>query len=164
MTMLEVVFVIVILGALAGTAYTWLVQTRIDSQIALLRSDVATLLKQVPAEVFAQNMNVDDTPPSGYQTWGDWFIEIGSLDKTRWRATKNGVVAISTPNAKNANSANTPLCTGDYIKLDTSTGVLRFDPSKIDESVSVFCKTFAKSYSIKAETIVYLKTTNAMRF
>lgn len=161
-TMIELVFVIIILGALAGTATTWLLQTRADSQVAMLKSDVSTLLKQVPAEVVAANIDVGKTPPSGFKTWGEWLMHISVLDQSRWKATDNGVVAISYTN--NEDNTGKILCEGDYLYIDTENGTLRFLPKNIKTTSSSFCKIFAQSYNPNSETKIYLKSSNSLKY
>ena len=53
-SMIELVFVIVILGVLAAVAVPRFVTTRTDAQVAMLRSDIASVMKAIPARVFAE--------------------------------------------------------------------------------------------------------------
>ena len=55
-SMIELVFVIVILGVLAAVAVPRFVTTRTDAQVAMARSDIASTLKAIPARVFAENI------------------------------------------------------------------------------------------------------------
>ena len=55
--MIELVFVIVILGVLAAVAVPRFVTTRTDAQVAMLRSDIASVMKAIPARVFAENID-----------------------------------------------------------------------------------------------------------
>ncbi|RAX54662.1 hypothetical protein CCY99_02545 [Helicobacter sp. 16-1353] len=161
-SLVELVFVIVIIGALAGLATTWLFETRMDSQVATLKSDVATLLTQVPAEIVAGNIDVDTAAPEGFSTWGEWLMYVGALDKARWKSTENGVVAISYVN--NNNNSNQVLCDGEYLYIDLIDGVLHFIPSNINANASNFCKIFRNSYNQNSETKINLKSSNAMQY
>lgn len=161
-SMIELVFAIVILGALAAVATTWLFQTRIDSQIALLRSDVSSLLSQVPAEVMAGNMNVSPTPPKSFSTWGDWLIHIGALDEARWKSTGDGVVAVSYINS--GKKAKQKICKGDYLYIDTKAGIMHFMPKNIQAGDSVFCRVFKDSYNLNSEVKIYLNHTGALKY
>ncbi len=161
-TMVELLFVIIILGALAGTATTWLLQTRTDSQVAMLKSDISTLLKQVPAEVMASDINISTNPPSGFKTWGDWLMHISVLDPTRWKATQNGVVAISYTN--DDTNTNKVLCDGNYLYIDTTKAEIHFLPKNINTKASSFCKIFAQSYNSNMEIKVHLTSSNAVKY
>ena len=161
-SMIELVFVIVILGALAGTATTWLLQTRMDSQVAMTRSDIATLLKQVPARVIAENVAITNTPPDGYNTWGDWLMDTPSLDKSKWQPTQNGLLAISFLETNQQN--NTIItCPGNYIFLDLATGKLHFNPAMISKNIT-FCRLLAESYSSGSNREIDLTTSNKTIF
>lgn len=161
-TMIELVFVIVILGALAGTASTWLIQTRSDSQIAMIRSDIATILKQVPARVIAENVAIKTTPPTGYQSWGDWLMDTPSLDKSRWKPTQNGLVAIAASSSSSKEQSDI-VCKGNYIELNLTNGVLTFTPEKI-EYTNTFCKLLANSYPSNSTRTIALVTSGSTRF
>ena len=56
-SMIELVFVIVILGVLAAVAVPRFVATRTDAQIATARSDLASAQKAIVAKVFADNID-----------------------------------------------------------------------------------------------------------
>lgn len=161
-SMIELVFVIIILGALAGTATTWLLQTRMDSQVAMTRSDIATLLKQVPARVVAENIAITNTPPHGYNNWGEWLMDTPSLDKSKWKPTQNGLVAISFIESNTQNN-NIVTCPGNYIFLDLSTGKLHFNPKMINKTIT-FCRLLAESYSNGANREIDLVTNNKTVF
>lgn len=146
---LEMVFAVVIIGMLAGAALYWLATTRNDSQVAVARSDLANALKAVPSFVFASNIEVlAKTPPNGYKSWGEYILDISSLDKRRWRATANGVQVVSNTAGKNGNQ----VCSGNYLYIDDKTGKLYFIPSNIDKSLT-FCRLLAESYKDANMTI-----------
>ena len=111
-SMIELVFVIVILGVLAAVAVPRFVATRTDAQVATARSDASSLLKAVVAKVFADNIDatqkcaphpntpasqvstldtctVGDIKQNAAITWGDWMILVGGLDGKRWRVPPN---------------------------------------------------------------------------
>lgn len=107
-SMIELVFVIVILGVLAAVAVPRFVATRNDAQVATIRSDIASVMKAIVAKVFADN--IDATQPKApnpnkavakqtsaeYIIWGDWMIEVGGLDRKRWvvgGGDSNGIIA-----------------------------------------------------------------------
>ncbi|MBR7117803.1 MAG: prepilin-type N-terminal cleavage/methylation domain-containing protein, partial [Helicobacteraceae bacterium] len=65
-SMIELVFVIVILGVLAAVAVPRFVTTRTDAQVAMARSDIASTLKAIPARVFAENIDPTASAPAGF--------------------------------------------------------------------------------------------------
>ena len=94
-SMIELVFVIVILGVLAAVAVPRFVATRTDAQIATARSDMASAQKAIVAKVFADN--IDSTQSKApdpnrkaagqtytAMTWGEWIMEVAGLDGARW--------------------------------------------------------------------------------
>ena len=161
-SMIELVFVIIILGCLAGTATTWLLQTRMDSQVAMTRSDIATILKQVPARVVAENVSISNTPPNGYNTWGEWLMDTPSLDKSKWQPTQNGLIAISFIESNRQNN-RVIACSGNYIHLDLATGKLHFDPDMIDKKIT-FCRLLAESYNSGSSRTIDLVTNSKTIF
>ena len=97
-SMIELVFVIVILGVLAAVAVPRFVATRTDAQIATARSDMASAQKAVVAKVFADNIDTTASKApdpnkkastGGVMTWGEWIIEVAGLDGSRWGIALN---------------------------------------------------------------------------
>ena len=167
-SMIELVFVIVILGVLAAVAVPRFVTTRTDAQVAMARSDIASVLKAIPARVFAENIDPTQSAPSGFSSWGEWMIDTGGLDRGRWEARAGdkgigpkGNVVTSTGQT----DTNASFC-GAIIKIDTN-GNLIFDPSKIQNSSgnsSVFCTSLKNSYPSGSNRIIPLATTGAVKF
>ena len=101
-SMIELVFVIVILGVLAAVAVPRFVATRTDAQVATARSDLASAQKAIVAKVFADNIDPtqskapDPNKPVAGQTpnkeWGDWIMEIAGLDGARWNRPTGGEI------------------------------------------------------------------------
>lgn len=91
-SMIELVFVIVILGVLAAVAVPRFMATRLDAQVATLRSDAASALKTIVAKVFADNIDptASKAPHPNDKTktpsidWSDWILEVAGLDGGRW--------------------------------------------------------------------------------
>ena len=93
-SMIELVFVIVILGVLAAVAVPRFVATRTDAQVATARSDMASAQKAIVAKVFADNIDSTQAKApdpnnkaagANYdKEWGDWIIEVAGLDGGRW--------------------------------------------------------------------------------
>ena len=110
-SMIELVFVIVILGVLAAVAVPRFVATRTDAQVATARSDLASAQKAIVAKVFADNIdttlssapdpNVAVSKQSSFdKDWGDWIVEIAGLDGARWSVPKGANANL--PAGKNA--------------------------------------------------------------
>ena len=100
-SMIELVFVIVILGVLAAVAVPRFVATRTDAQVATARSDLASVQKAIVAKVFADNIDAtastptDPNKPWGQGTklnsWGEWIMQVGGLDGSRWKVGGNQI-------------------------------------------------------------------------
>ena len=176
-SMIELVFVIVILGVLAAVAVPRFVTTRTDAQVAMARSDIASTLKAIPARVFAENLDPTASQPAGFSSWGDWMIDTGGLDRGRWSAGKagggvrgDGIEPIG--NVTNSTGHQTGGC-GHIIQLDTNTGNLIFDPNQISGvngtagqggNAGTFCKALKESYPSGSNRIIPLATTGAVKF
>ena len=120
-SMLELVFVIVILGILAAIAIPKFSFTRNEAQSISIQSDINQILNAIPREVFTQN------PPSA-ELNADFIMKSAGLNKSRWiiignqvKLAKDGVldsqndcVSFEIKNAKELvlemTSKDTPLC------------------------------------------------------
>ena len=171
-SMIELVFVIVILGVLAAVAVPRFVTTRTDAQVAMARSDIASVLKAIPARVFAENLDPTQSTPAGFSSWGEWMIDTGGLDRGRWKTvgnSNNGIEPIGNVTQNNGSINTTGGC-GDIIRLDTATGNLIFDPGKIAATSTggnnggTFCVTLKNSYPSNSNRIIPLATTGAVKF
>ncbi|MBR7118267.1 MAG: prepilin-type N-terminal cleavage/methylation domain-containing protein [Helicobacteraceae bacterium] len=174
-SMIELVFVIVILGVLAAVAVPRFVTTRTDAQVAMARSDIASTLKAIPARVFAENLDPTASAPTGFSSWGEWMIDTGGLDRGRWRvggggtstAGNNGIEPIG--NVTNSSGSTTGGC-GQIIWIDPATGNLTFDPNNIPATTTsgnnsgTFCKGLKESYPSGSNRIIPLATTGAVKF
>ncbi|RDU58653.1 type II secretion system protein [Helicobacter sp. MIT 99-5507] len=172
-SMIELVFVIVILGVLAAVAVPRFVTTRTDAQVAMARSDIASTLKAIPARVFAENLDPTASTPTGFSSWGEWMIDTGGLDRGRWQVGgngangNNGIQPIGNV-TQNGGSTNTTGGCGAVIVLDTTTGNLQFKPENINLSnhgnAGTFCKALKESYPSGSNRIIPLATTGAVKF
>ena len=175
-SMIELVFVIVILGVLAAVAVPRFVTTRTDAQVAMARSDIASVMKAIPARIFAENIDPTQSAPTGFSNWGDWMIDTGGLDRGRWKVggggtnsgnTDNGIEPIG--NVQNSGGAQTGGC-GQVIWLDTTTGNLTFDPNNMPANSTggnnggTFCKSLKESYPSGSNRVIPLATTGAVKF
>ena len=179
-SMIELVFVIVILGVLAAVAVPRFVATRTDAQVATARSDLASVQKAVVAKVFADNIdttqaNAPDPNKSvisqgGTFTmkWGDWIMEVGGLDGSRWALGGAGL-QISAPMTIAGDNSIQPVgnvaggrkggC-GNILGIDAGgagkTGAMVFAPNNIGgtavsgQSKNSFCLQLKASYESSA--------------
>ena len=171
-SMIELVFVIVILGVLAAVAVPRFVTTRTDAQVAMARSDIASTLKAIPARVFAENIDPTASAPAGFSNWGEWMIDTGGLDRGRWEVGgfgggNNGIQPIG--NVTSGNKNTTGGC-GAIITLDVAKGDLIFNPNNINLATNsggnggTFCKALKDSYPSNSNRIIPLATTGAVKF
>ncbi|RAX54237.1 hypothetical protein CCY99_04295 [Helicobacter sp. 16-1353] len=169
-SMIELVFVIVILGVLAAVAVPRFVTTRTDAQVAMFRSDIASTLKAIPARVFAENIDTTAaTPQDGTVSWAQWIIDTGGLDPSRWDlvTVTNGVFPKVVGGNRGVGTANT--CgTDPVIQIDTTTGNLIFDPARLQDPGSgthaTLCTNLRNSYPSNSNRIIPLATTGAVKF
>ena len=168
-SMIELVFVIVILGVLAAVAVPRFVTTRTDAQVAMARSDIASTLKAIPARVFAENLDPTASAPTGFSSWGEWIIDTGGLDRGRWAVNNTDNKAIEPlGNVVNSTGNQTGGC-GKVIWIDNN-GNLIFDPNSMPAQTSggnnsgTFCKGLKESYPSGSNRIIPLATTGAVKF
>ncbi len=101
-SMIELVFVIVILGVLAAVAVPRFVATRNDAQVAVARNGLSVAQKQIVAKVFADNIDTttqyapDPNRPVSEQTnfslhWGKWIMLITGLDGKYFGEVKDSI-------------------------------------------------------------------------
>ncbi len=83
-SMLELVFVIVILGILASIAIPKFSLTRGDAQSVSIQSDISQAISALQREVFMKN-------PLPSRIDGAYMMEVAGLSKTRWIAVGNGI-------------------------------------------------------------------------
>ena len=164
-SMIELVFVIVILGVLAAVAVPRFVTTRTDAQVAMARSDIASVMKAIPARIFAENIDPTQSAPTGFSNWGDWMIDTGGLDRGRWQVKdSDGIEPIG--NVNNTGTTQTSGCNA-IIKIDKTNGNLIFDPSVINQAgqaKGTFCETLKNSYPSGSNRVIPLATTGAVKF
>ena len=109
-SMMELVFVIIILGILAAIALPRLSLTRSDAQLIAVENDIIGALNAIQREVFSQNIE-----PSTLD--GAMIMQLAGLSPSRWIAQGNGI-KLAKNNA--LDSAN------DCITLEQQNGMLIF--------------------------------------
>ena len=168
-SMIELVFVIVILGVLAAVAVPRFVATRTDAQIATARSDLASAQKAIVAKVFADNIDATQSkapdpnkPVAGqnydWGTWGQWIVNISGLDGSRWNAnggkTDKFILTVNAENSiqpmGNVKGGKKGGC-GAVLGISVASGMLLFAPNNIggenvESNASNFCYGLKKSY------------------
>ena len=162
-SMIELVFVIVILGVLAAVAVPRFVATRTDAQVATARSDLASAMKAIVAKVFADNIDptqseapkttqkVSDFNGKNGMTWGNWILEVSGMDGARWEQSGTGTSSAFTVGYADgkvqANNAIQPIgntrddqgvvkkggC-GSILGVDTTNGNLVFAPNNVTKA------------------------------
>lgn len=143
-SMIEMVFVVVIIGVLAGVAVPKFAATRVDKKVATLRSDTANTLKTIVAKVFADNLNTkaslaphpDDRTKTPTILWGEWIIEVAGLNRTRWlmAAPQNDPNGRGVSPAYKVGKINIPCGIRPYISI-TDAGDLSFNPAALEVGV-----------------------------
>ena len=175
-SMIEPVFVIVILGVLAAVAVPRFVTTRTDAQVAMARSDIASTLKAIPARIFAENLDPTVSTPAGFSSWGEWMIDTGGMDKSRWtvkdlngNSQHPGISPLGNIANKSGGGNTTGDC-GTVVYIDITNGNLIFDPQHLQSgnnpagSGGTFCTTLKNSYPSNSNRIIPLVTTGAVKF
>ncbi|MGX2983683.1 type II secretion system protein [Helicobacter sp. 23-1045] len=183
-TMIEMVFVVVILGVLAAVAVPKFVATRTDKRVATLRSDTANTLKTIVAKVFADNLNTTNElaphptdrtkTPSIY--WNRWIIEVSGLSNFKWLPAKNDAKNRGISPAYKVGKQNIPCGEEPYIQI-TDDGDLYFNPrgaakGKTGEGLGIgneylVCQKLRDSYQSSAgygNKIIPLTSTNTISF
>lgn len=132
------VFVVVILGVLAGVAVPRFAATRLDKKVATLRSDTASTLKVIVAKVFADNLDTTaplaPEPNDRYKRqvlkWNQWIIEVGGLSRNKWLPSKNDADSRGISPAYKVGVENIPCGEEAYISI-TENGNLYFNPQAL---------------------------------
>ena len=169
-SMIELVFVIVILGVLAAVAVPRFVATRTDAQVATARSDMASAMKAIVAKIFADNIDPNGSKAprpdvkasaAGSQTmeWGDWIVEISGLDGSRWAkggalitAARAGGTGVLQPNQiqplgnVTVNGKTAKGGCGGVLGIEVTKGYMVFAPNNITPGRGAFCEILQKSY------------------
>ncbi len=141
-SMMELVFVIIILGILAAIALPRLSLTRSDAQLVAVENDIISTLNALQREVFSQNIS-----PSSID--GAKILELAGLSQSRWVAQGNGIKL-----AKNGSID----AENDCITLMQENGKLIF--SIIPKPDSPLCEKLSKRHPTRKE--VPLSTSNAI--
>ncbi|RAX55139.1 hypothetical protein CCY99_00115 [Helicobacter sp. 16-1353] len=164
-SMIELVFVIVILGVLAAVAVPRFVTTRTDAQVAMLRSDIASTLKAIPARIFAENLDPTAATPAGFNSWSEWIIDTGGLDRGRWISVNLPVGRGVAPIAKDGVYCGATQESDAVIAISTS-GNLVFEPKNVAKtnSAQTLCKSLMNSYPSGSNRVIPLATTGAVKF
>ena len=145
-SMIELVFVIVILGVLAAVAVPKFVASRSDAKVAALRSDISTALKTIPSRIFAENIDITATNAPDGTTWPEWMIDTAGLDKNMWgpSVTQNGI----TP--RTSSRIPIPCSSNGILSIDKTKQTLMFDPEQLKannaSSSDAVCVQLKNSY------------------
>lgn len=128
-SMIELVFVIVIIGIIAAIAIPKLSLTRSDAQYVAVQSDIQTILSAIQTKSLTE-----DIDPSALN--GDFIMDVAGLNPTRWIPTPNGVRL-----AKDGSVDTTNNC----VLIDFAASSLDV---RIDKAItSPLCQKLAKIYT-----------------
>lgn len=141
-SMMELVFVIIILGILAAIAIPRLSLTRGDAQLIAIENDILSALNAIQREVFSQNIE-----PSSLS--GAKMLDLAGLSPSRWIAQNNGIRL-----AKNG----TIDTQNDCINFTQENGNLVFFVQQ--KADSTLCEKLLKRHQTRR--IVPLSTSNAI--
>lgn len=141
-SMMELVFVIIILGILAAIALPRLSLTRSDAQLIAVENDIISTLNALQREVFSQNI-----APNSID--GAKILELAGLSTSRWIAQGNGIKLAKNGSVDMEN---------DCVSLMQENGklILSIQP-KPD---SVLCEKLLKRHPTRKE--IPLSTSNAI--
>lgn len=128
-SMIELVFVIVIIGIIAAIAIPKLSVTRSDAQYVAVQSDIQTILSALQAKSLTE-----DIDPSALS--GDFIMDAAGLNPTRWIPAANGVRLAKDGSVDSANNC---------VLIDFTANTLDV---KIDKAItSPLCQKLAKIYT-----------------
>ena len=144
-SMIELVFVIVILGVISAIAIPRFVATRTEAGIAILKNDINTVLTTVPARIFAESIDVTQNTPPDHSNWGEFIIDTAGLDRSRWRAFPKGIKPMDGDKVCDSKAAGLILIQVGTFFSNTMQASLIFDPSYLDKGSS-FCNKLKDSY------------------
>lgn len=141
-SMMELVFVIIILGILAAIAIPRFSLTRSDAQLIAIENDLVSAMNAIQREVFSQNIE-----PTTLD--GQMMMTLAGLSPTRWVAQGNGMKLAKNGNVDNMN---------DCISFTQEQGKLVLSvQAKAD---STLCMKLFDRHKIKRE--IPLSTSNAI--
>lgn len=141
-SMMELVFVIIILGILAAIAIPRFSLTRSDAQLIAIENDLVSAMNAIQREVFSQN--IEPTTLDGQK-----MIDLAGLSPTRWVAQGNGMKLAKNGSVDSAN---------DCISFTQEQGKLvLFVQAKAD---STLCMKLFDRHKIRRE--IPLSTSNAI--
>ena len=151
-SMIELVFVIVIMGVLASVAISKFVASREDALVASLRSDISNILKVIPSKFFAENLDIGSINVAGPIN-AQWIIDTAGLNKDTWVPVQGTVVAVSIKVDKTD-------C-GPFLLLKQND--ISFDTDQLSDSHSI-CKALKNSYPKGTKQIVPITSTGKIQF
>lgn len=152
-SIMELVFVIVILGILSAVAIPKIMVGRTDAAIVSIKTDVDNILYSIPAKILSERIDIatDDLKVAGVtysmarNNLGKWMVITAGLDEKRWkiRAGENKIFP----------SYGSNECGGIYIAIMNEEGknVLKFTYPAIPSDGS-FCGELRASYGVIAGT------------
>lgn len=141
--------VILAVFTILGVNFVFADFSRVGTQVATARSELASAQKAIVAKIFADNIDTKKQkaphPNNPNQTieWGEWIMEVAKLNKKRWTTLgTNGIYPIIGKTIC-YDKSETPL-----LWIDTKTGTMHFNPSKLssNDKGEDFCEKLRDSY------------------
>lgn len=123
--------------------------SRIGTQVATARSELASAQKAIVAKIFADNIDSKKQKaphpnnPNQSIEWGEWIMEVAKLNKKRWTTLgTNGIYPVVGKTIC-YDKGETPL-----LWIDAKTGTMHFNPSKLsnNDKSEDFCEKLRDSY------------------
>lgn len=140
-SMIELIFVIVILGIIAGIAIPKISQTRGDASFTAVKTDISSMLSSVQSEVFSKDLSKDQVTP-------ELIFKVSGLSNSRWIISGNNIVLGKDGIVDSTNSCVTA-------SFDKSTGVFSVVVSPSTGNSSQLCQKLAKEYTKPAEVELF---------
>ncbi|RAX55337.1 hypothetical protein CCY99_01165 [Helicobacter sp. 16-1353] len=168
-SMMELVFVIVILAVVAAVAVPRFVATRTDSRVAKYKSDIATVLKSVPARIVAENIDATQSAPQGFSSWNEWIIDTAGLDRGRWAEAHSsdarGIMPMIRINDHTYGYCGAHQAHSSVLAIHLN-GDLIFNPDNLKKGngAELLCQTLMNSYPSGSNRTIPLVSTKSVRF
>lgn len=149
-SMVELAFVIVILGVLVSFALPTLLTNRDDARAVALRSDINSAINSIPAKIFENNIDVSNIP-SGFNNWGEWIIYTTGLDKSKWRVAVNndGISPV-------VNSSLLSCSSNGILRITNNSLVFNPEEIKLTNNLEKFCRILRDSYPSNYKRVIPL--------
>lgn len=143
-TMIELVFIMVVLGLLAAIAIPKMSASRVDAKVVAIRQDVSTIMQALPAMAASEGRTmIKIIPRDGYSPLADvTFGLVAEISRANWETypTKGvdfrGAGAIYSTLSKNGGSATNEQDACVIMKLEGRTGASAAEEANLIVDIS----------------------------